>query len=466
MDSLQILECAVDISTGCWAKPSLEAEQFRTFPLYNTRYPSLRGRALIERIKNQGRRISRVCTVEQDILNRSSKETTKKRPAKRRKGALQKDTRNEDIADAARKVDLAVSARSFLNVPTTHRLLEFPISSLEMFGHPCHVSELPCEHTHQRLKRSIGKSNNKEVHLFAMQDVSFNDWLSRLRLAVRGTISGETSSRSHFLSLTLLNFSPGLSPPLHPEVYNNFFRDVIGPFPCVQHLLEKSPSLFTERQEVPLNPQWVCSSPFGESHSFSDRFESVSNALLHLIPRFISTQFFSAVSLQSQLPNHKIFRVGDTIAIPTYKKKDSSSPTLVLESVPQISALYESGLPIEGKLLTISYIIRHQITKNSSSIHIAGHLCDIVPPDSATSGNSNDPVDTSPDFDPSFTNPHILFRTTEHVAVLPMSSTITKLLRIPASIDIDALDDVLSPPPPNSKFHLLGTRLGYPPHSG
>jgi len=149
-----------------------------------------------------------------------------------------------------------------------------------------------------------------------MRNASFSDWLSRLRLTGRGTHHGDTSSRSHFLALTLLNFSPGISRLVHPESFNTFFRNIIGPFPCVEARLERSaPSLFTENREISRTPKWVCSPPSPQTTHLSDDFEFVSNALNARIPSFISSQLFSSVCDGLQTRNHKIFRVeGDVVS--------------------------------------------------------------------------------------------------------------------------------------------------------
>lgn len=63
-----------------------------------------------------------------------------------------------------------------------HRLMEFAMFVLPFTGGAHFTQELHFEKTHQSLKSSVERSNRHAPHLFAMQNIIFDDWKGRLSL--------------------------------------------------------------------------------------------------------------------------------------------------------------------------------------------------------------------------------------------------------------------------------------------
>lgn len=72
-----------------------------------------------------------------------------------------------------------------LSVPNTHRLSELFVQLSYFWLHPVWIGEMNLERCHQRVKRLLKKSNNKDEHLFAMMGIRFSDWMTRLRSCLR-----------------------------------------------------------------------------------------------------------------------------------------------------------------------------------------------------------------------------------------------------------------------------------------
>jgi hypothetical protein len=71
-----------------------------------------------------------------------------------------------------------------LNKPNVHRLLELYAHTLPAFGHVGHFQELLFETAHRPLKRGITRSNNRDPHISAVQEMLANDWETRIALEI------------------------------------------------------------------------------------------------------------------------------------------------------------------------------------------------------------------------------------------------------------------------------------------
>jgi len=67
-----------------------------------------------------------------------------------------------------------------LDSPNLHRLYEYAHFVLPLLLQPSVTLERNLEKRHQALKRSIERSNNRDPHIFAMQNIALEDWKARL----------------------------------------------------------------------------------------------------------------------------------------------------------------------------------------------------------------------------------------------------------------------------------------------
>ena len=71
-------------------------------------------------------------------------------------------------------------ARSKLDKPNLHRIIELYKHSVPAMGHTHHFSELIFEFAHQPLKRGVAMSNHRKPHIQAAKHTLADDWEGRL----------------------------------------------------------------------------------------------------------------------------------------------------------------------------------------------------------------------------------------------------------------------------------------------
>ena len=112
-----------------------------------------------------------------------------------------------------------------LDKPNLHRLVELYEHSIPAFGHVREFMELIFESAHQPLKRSIARSNNRDSHIFAMEQCVGNDWQGRIASLSR-ELNESSSSRKHQARRGLRRLMLGREADhLHEDLHEDFITE-------------------------------------------------------------------------------------------------------------------------------------------------------------------------------------------------------------------------------------------------
>jgi len=109
---------------------------------------------------------------------------------------------------------LSSDARSLVDKPNAHRLLELYVHTIPAFGHARHIQELIFEHAHQPLKRIWEQHNPHNRHYAMVREILYDDLFHRINSSLSEYRRAQGDDKRKFaIHLSSLLFGRVLNSP-------------------------------------------------------------------------------------------------------------------------------------------------------------------------------------------------------------------------------------------------------------